>query len=201
MSSKTQQVTRVAIKVIVRDAHHVHVFISHVLTQHREGIIVIRIKTREVSVLRALAQACRVQLLSMAAIVLVTIIIMRVAISLVLVSSMVSSKATVPVHSMVSSKAIVLAIISRRVKVAISPVLSMVSRANTDSLVVAISPVSRVVMLPSAVATNNVVAISPVSRAVMVLSAVVTSSAVAISNVPTIIVSILLATIPMLNIA
>jgi hypothetical protein len=78
----------VAIKVIVQDAHHVHVFINHVPTTHREDSIVIRIKTRVDSALRALAQVYRVQLLSVEVIVLVTTITARVAISLVLVSSM-----------------------------------------------------------------------------------------------------------------
>ena len=211
-SSKTQQATRVAIKVIVLDAHHVHVFINHVPLMHREDTIVIRIKTRVDSALRALAPVYRVQLLSVVVIVLVTIITTRVVISLVPVFNMVSPKVNmvshavvispVPVLSTVSSKAIALAIISRKVKVAISPVLSMVSRANTDNHAVAISPVSRAVTVLSAVVTSSVEAISPVSRAVMVLSAVVISSEEVISSAHrAVIASILPATIPMLNIA
>jgi len=196
----------VAIRVIVQDAHHVHVFINHVPITHREDSIVIRIKTRVVSALRALAQVYRVQLLSVEVIVLVTTITARVAISLVLVSSMDSRVAIslVPVLSMVSPKA---NMVSHAVAISPVPVTISLRRAREVMLLsaVVISPVSREVM----VVLSRVATVVP-SRVVMVVhnrvAMVVPSRVVMASLTEQLLirrahVSIPQATIPMLSIA
>jgi hypothetical protein len=191
-SSKTQQVTRVAIRVIVQDAHHVHVFINHVPTTHREDSIVIRIKTRVDSALRALAQVYRVRLLSVEVIVLVTTITARVAISLVLVSSMDSPKENMVSHA-----------------VAISPVPVTISLRKVREVMlhsaVVISPVSREVMV--VLSRVVMVVLSRVATVVHNRVAMVVPSREVMANLTEQLlirrahVSIPQATIPMLSIA
>jgi hypothetical protein len=205
-SSKTQQVTRVAIRVIVQDAHHVHVFINHVPTTHREDSIVIRIKTRVDSALRALAQVYRVQLLSVVVIVLVTTITARVAISLVLVSSMDSPKENMVSHAVAISPVPVLSMVSR---VVISPVPVTISLRKVREVMlhsaVVISPVSREVMV--VLSRVVMVVLSRVATVVHNRVAMVVPSREVMANLTEQLlirrahVSIPQATIPMLSIA
>ena len=195
------------IKVIVRDVHRVRVFTNrHALTIR--ATIVEKVKTREVSVLKALAQVCRAALLSpgnmvspVAAIVLVPVIIREkkevtspASRVIVPVHNTASKKAAiVPVRSMASrvreSKAAISSVVvTSSVRVAtslvavISHVLSMVSPARESK--VATSPAA--VISPVAVISNVLSMASPVravishaSRAAMVLSAVALRSSVA----------------------
>ena len=196
-----------AIRVIVRDVHHVRVFTSRHAPTIRAVSIVEKVKTRVVSVPRALAQACRAVLPSQGnlvvshvpAIVLVLIIIRekKVATSPV-------SRVIVPVLSMVSRvreskvvtshvRAVTNPVAISHVRVAINPVavinpvaainsvLSTVSRVRANRAV--ISPVE-VTSLVSRVDISLVVAISLVSRAVISPVVAISLSAVALrSNV------------------
>jgi hypothetical protein len=179
LSSSTQKATRVVIKLItVQDVHHVHVFTSRPVLTHQADLTVVRMKTREVSVQRALVAVCRVShvhrenmVSHVAAIVPVTTIIKKAAISLV------SRVVTVPVLSMdslrlknsVSSHVVAISLVNSRVVTV--PVLS------TDNLRKAVTSLasSRVVivlvhnMVSLRKAVTSLVAISPVvaiSRAV-----------------------------------
>ena len=157
------------IKVIVRDVHRVRVFINrHALTIR--ALIVEKVKTREVSVLKALAQVCRAALLRpenmvspVAAIVLVPVIIREKR----EVSSPVS-RVIAPVHNTASKKVAIVPVRSmasrvRESKAAISPVAAISSVVVTSSVRVAISLVvviSHVLSMVSPVRENRV-AISP----------------------------------------
>ena len=199
-----------AIRVIVRDVHHVRVFISrHVLTI-RAVSIVERVKTRAASVPRDLAQACKAVLPSpgnmvshVQAIVLVPIIIRekKVATSpvskvIVHVLSMVSrareSKAVTSLVKVVTNpvaishvRAVTNPVVVISPVAAINSVLSMVSRVRANRAV--ISPVAAI-SLASRVVISPVVAISLASRAVISPVVAISLSAVALrSNVATMI--------------
>ena len=197
LSSSTRPTMRiVAIRATVPDVHHVRVFISRHVPIIRAVLIVIRKKA--VSVPRALAQVCRMLPLSPAnttssvvVIALVPIIIMRVVIALATTTA--NRVVTVP------------DIISRpKVKrLVISLVSSMVSlvRAVISNVVVTASPVRVAISLVSSM-------VSPVSSMVSLVRVVISSVAVTASPVRVVMVSsvaviasILLAMIPMQNIA
>jgi hypothetical protein len=172
LSSSTQKATRVVIKLItVQDVHHVHVFTSRPVLTHQADLTVVRMKTREVSVQRALVAVCRVShvhrenmVSHVAAIVPVTTIIKKAAISLV------SRVVTVPVLSMdslrlknsVSSHVVATSLASSRVVIVL--VHNMVSLRKAVTSLVAISPVVAISR-----AVTNRVAIRDVLRVALVL--------------------------------
>ena len=202
------------IRVIVQDAHHVLVSINrHVLTT-RAVLIVEKVKTRAVSVPRALAQAYRAVLPSPGstvshamAIVLAPVIIreknsvsshvMAIVPVLSLVSRVRANKAAIspvavtsPVEVISPVRAAINPVVVTSLVVAINSVLSLVSRVrankvNMVSPAVAISPVR--------VVTSPVAAISLVSRAV--ISPVVAISRVSQGNSVSRVVAMLLSAV------
>ncbi len=176
LSSSTQKTTRVVIKLItVRDAHHVHVFTSRLArTTHRADLTIVRMTTREDSVLRASEQVCRVNHVNnRAAIAHVhNMVSSRAAISHA------SRVATVHVHNMGNRKKAAISLVSNRA--AIVRVLRMQRHTSTNGRrMVSL----RKVVTSSRVATDvNRVAISRVA----VTSRVATDvNRVAISHVAT----------------
>ena len=187
LSSSTQKATRVVIKLItVQDVHHVHVFTSRPVLTHQADLTVVRMKTREVSVQRALVAVCRVShvhrenmVSHVAAIVPVTTIIKKAAISLDsrVVTAPVLSTDSLRLKNSVSSHVVAISLVNSRVVTV--PVPNMVSlrlKNSVSSHVVATSLASsRVVivlvhnMVSLRKAVTSLVAISPVvaiSRAV-----------------------------------
>jgi hypothetical protein len=187
LSSSTQKATRVVIKLItVQDVHHVHVFTSRPVLTHQADLTVVRMKTREVSVQRALVAVCRVShvhrenmVSHVAAIVPVTTIIKKAAISLVsrVVTVPVLSTDNLRLKNSVSSHVVAISLVNSRVVTV--PVLSTDNlrlKNSVSSHVVATSLASsRVVivlvhnMVSLRKAVTSLVAISPVvaiSRAV-----------------------------------
>jgi hypothetical protein len=173
LSSSTQKATRVVIKLItVQDVHHVHVFTSRPVLTHQADLTVVRMKTREVSVQRALVAVCRVShvhrenmVSHVAAIVPVTTIIKKAAISLVnsrVVTVPVLSTDSLRLKNSVSSHVVATSLASSRVVIVL--VHNMVSLRKAVTSLVAISPVVAI----SRVVTSRV-AIRDVLRVALVL--------------------------------
>jgi hypothetical protein len=183
LSSSTQKATRVVIKLItVLDVHHVHVFTSRPVLTHQADLIVVRMKTREVSVPRALVAVCRVShvhresiVSHVAAIVPVTTIIrLKNSVSShVVVISLVSRVVTVPVLNMVSLKKAAISLVSSRVVTV--PVLNMVSLRKAVTSLAS----SRVVI----VLVHNMVSLKKVVTSLVAISPVVAISRVVTNRV------------------
>ena len=172
------------IKVIAPDVHLVHVFISQNPIAHRAATIVTKVRMRVVSAPRDLAQVCRVALLSQenmvssaAAIVPATIIIMREVI--VPVSSMVRAVTVSHVRAVMVSlvRAVTVSLVravmvSSLVRVDMASLVravtvsslaravtvSSLARAVMDSLVRAVTAISRVAISSVRVALSPSVA-------------------------------------------
>ena len=168
MSSKTQQVTKVAIKGIARAVHRVRAFTSKHAHTTRAAIIAVIIRRKVDSVPKVLVQACRAVRHNVAATILAT----TITTSRVPVSSTVSKAATSPVKAATVSRA------------ATSSVAAMVSSSTAAIVPATTSRMAKAAMV-SRVATSPVRAAmaSSVKAAISSVAATASSVRVAISSV------------------
>jgi len=187
----------VAIRVIVRDVPRVRVFTNrHALTT-RAVSIVEKVKTRAVSVPRALVQAYRALLPSLENIVshVQAIVLVLIIIKAKKVATSPVSRVIVPVLSMVSRARVSKVVTSPVNRAVISSVVAIslvvTNPVVVTSLVAVINSVLSMVSLvrASRVVTSPVVAISPVSKAV-------TNPVVVISLVSRVVISSVVAMLP-----